>query len=294
MKFKHTLGASLVAATLALCWGTAQAGTVADQLFAGQQLLSDSSAEVLINGDTTTGTTVDIGDQLVGIFTIEKLQQGTAVRPLGLGSTNNEMTGIFDVVVTGKTGGPGSWRFTFGAVSSATFLANTGVAGTPAGTTIAVFDDPAQNFNRGGSTALGNASATGGSLFWLFGFNPANSGDGWFANTLSDDIAAIANLPPGAAGGRFNLGQDQLAGGIGPKLLSTACTDGAGAITTVNICGNGSLTAITPGSGYDSFDQTQLAVNAQPSVPEPSSIALLAVGAFGVGAVALRRAKKAD
>jgi hypothetical protein len=292
MKFKQTLGASLVAGALALCWGTAQAGTVASQLFAGQQLLSDSSAEFLING-SGTGTTVDVGDQLVGIFTIEKVQQGTSIHPLGLGSTNNEMTGAFDIIVTGKTGGPGNWQFTFGAVSSATFLANTGVAGTPTGTTIAVFDDPVQDFNRGGTIAQGKASANGGSLFWVFGFNPANAGDSWFANTASDDISVIGNTPPGVAGGTFNLGQDQLAGGIGPTLLPTGCVNNVGAPTSVNICGNGSLTAKDPASGYDSFDQTQLAVNIA-VVPEPDSLALVGAIALGIGAVARRRTRKAN
>jgi len=289
MKFKQTLGASLVAGALALAWGTAQAASVGSQLFAGQQILSDSSAEFQID-HTGTPATLDVGDELVGIITIEKVQKGLGIHPLGLGSTNDELTGIFDIVVTGKAGAPGAFSFTFGAVSAASFLANTGVAGTPVGTTLAAFDGVAQNFNRGGSIATGLANARDGSLFWIFGFNAANPGDSWFANTITDNIAVIGGLPPGVAGGTFNLGQDQLVGGIGPKLLPTACVNNLGAITSVNVCGNGSLTSKDPASSFTSFDQTQLAINV---VPEPNSLALLGVVVFGIGAVARSRGRKA-
>src|SRR5262245_43125348 len=72
-KLKLTAVAAAVA--LGLGAGAAQADTVNSQLFGGLQLASDSSAEYLVNV-AGGATTLDIGDRLVGIVTIEKLQQG--------------------------------------------------------------------------------------------------------------------------------------------------------------------------------------------------------------------------
>src|SRR5215831_16901614 len=99
---------SAIAAAVALGFGVgaAQAGTVNSQLFPGAQLASDSSAEILIDntaGTCASGKCLDVGDRLVGIITIEKLQQGVGIHPLGIGSTNNELTGIYSVTVLAKT-----------------------------------------------------------------------------------------------------------------------------------------------------------------------------------------------
>jgi len=179
------------------------------------------------------------------------------------------MTAIFDIVVTDKSGASGAFSFTFGAVPTTTFALNTGVAGTPTGTTMAFFDGAVQDFTRGGTVAGGKASATNGNPFWLLGFS-GSAADFWSANTVTDDITAIQ--------GTFNLGQDQLTGGIGPELQATACLSGS-----VNICGDGAMLGKDPASDFSFFDQSAFTVNVQAStVPEPNTLALLAVIAFGL------------
>ena len=274
----------------------AGAATINSLLFNGAQLGSDSSAEVLIN--TTGGaTTLDIGDRLLGIVTIEKLQQGSNKVALGFGSTNDELTGVFDIVVTGLTTtactiGPNCqtgtlYNYTFAPVSQATFTSDTGVV-APAGTTIATFDDPAQNFNRGGTVATGITSATGGSNQWNFGFNSA--ADFWIAQAQTNNITVIGGLPQGVAGGVFNFGLDQLSGGIGPTLGPTGCVGPTG-LVTVQACGNGSLTARDPASAFQSFDQSQIAINVT-RVPEPGTLSLLGAVLFAFGISRRRRSDR--
>ncbi len=297
-RFNFSLLASMATATaLAFASGSASAlNSVNSQLFPGAQLMTDSSAEMLVNctpgagcGSTTGDHTVDVGDRLVGIVTIQQLVQGAGIHPLGIGSPSDELTGVFDIVVTSvvDTGIPGNSRFqyTFGAVSSATFATDTGVIAPPANTAVEFWDDAAQNFNRGGSVAGGLTSADGGALFWRFGFTSA--GDFWQSDAATNDINAIGALPQGQAGGTFNLGVHQIAGGIGPTLGTESCVNlRTFTPTTVNACGNGSLTSKDPASAFNAYDQTQIAINV---IPEPGSLALLGIGIAALGFGVRRR-----
>lgn len=276
-------GAAVVAMTI----GGAHAASVSDNLFAGFQQLSDNSAEYLINGDNSIGiNTVDVGDRLRGIFTIETVEKSPfPTRYLGVGG-NDELTGIFDLIVVAKTGGPGAYQFTFapsGALS-AYGGANVGAA---------FFADSTPDYTRVRQTgctdiACMEGRATDGSLFWSVGFTSASNF--WVASAVSDDITAIGSIPAPGNGGSFNTGVNLIANpaATGPALGLVDCFNPLlGAIVQVSMCGSGSLLGTggvdTP---FQSFDDVNFTIN---RIPEPATLGLMGLGLLGVAFAGRRR-----
>ena len=307
---KKALGSAAVLA-LAGVGVSAQAASVGSVLGSGPYLLSDNSAEYLINGDPQdTDTTVDVGDRLRGIFTIDTVQPNDGSSPatsIGGTSSVNELTAIFDITVTDKTTFNGStclqaFCWTFGTTAS--FAAEAAAAGftNTDGAMVMFFEDSANDFERllqtgdvAGDIAAMEASATGGNPFWLFG-DDGGTEFFWNAGGNFDDISIAEILPANTSFGNFNTGLLLLEAIAGPQLGDVACTDLTSlAITTVNACGNGQLLSKGPtgvsgsfASSYDSLDDVNFTVNI---VPAPGSLALIALGLLGLTGVS-RRARK--
>lgn len=244
---------------------------------AGETLLSDNNAEYLINkaGSAANDTTLDEGDRLRGIFTID------TVESLVSGSTDNtpfagvELGGLFDITVTSKTSAGGNFFYTFAATGNL----------STANAAVEMYWDPKQNFTRigCGTTAACEATVLDGSLWAAFGFG-ANSF--WTAVTTTDDIAVVGSIPAPTPGGSFNLGLDFLVNNTGFEFIPKVCFGPSGPAQN-DVCASGSLlgkgNANTP---YDSFSDVNFALNV---VPVPATLGLLGLGLLGFAAATRRQ-----
>lgn len=312
MRMKQFLMAASALAAVGLMAETAVAAPLSSVLAPGINLLSDNSAESLINAPGTSGTTVDVGDRLRGTFSIGTVERTSVGFAASIGGSTgiNELTGVFDITVVEKvalggafsTGGicPNIVCFTFGPTASfAAEMAAKGFSNTT-GAMAAFFEDSANNYDRLlGTVAAVEATATDGTPFWLVGFEDAN--DFWFAGANTDDISVASILAALTNFGSVNAGLSVLDEVGGPLVRdgAIACTNLAKPLLSstnpADICGQGSLIAKgAPGSlgevttPYDSLDDVNFQVSL---VPEPASLALFGAGLAAFGFASRRRRK---
>jgi hypothetical protein len=266
--------------------GSASAAPIGALLAGGDNLLSDNSAEYLVELGTPDGI-VDVGERLRGIASIGTIENSSFPAGVSIGGAtgHSELTAIFDITVLSKvtfgmalSGGGLCGRFyCFEFGPSIGFAAEMDAAGfgLHPGAMVGFFEDPTPDYTRsiltdtipGGTTDTTPASiatdrltmegfATNGSAFWLFGLDFLD--DFWVAGADTDSIAAGGAAPLNSDFGSFNLGVSLLEAVTGPTLLPISCLDRTAppppvgpppTFATVDACGNGHLLSKGPTDG---------------------------------------------
>jgi hypothetical protein len=294
------LAATAGAILLGLSAQAASAATISSILLSGADqtpLLSDNSAEYLVNGpNDTSPNTVDIGDRLRGILQIGTIENPGVVT-LGENTPNSELSALFEVVVLTKTftdtGNPATSFFTYTFGAYAPFAAEADALGFAAvtGAAIAFFEDTTPDFTRTGGIALGETNASNGDAYWLFGFE--GNEDFWRATTTTDSITSVALFPPTTQFGSFQVGLSLLDNPFGIDLGPVNCFNTVtGLVTSVNACA-GSGQVLSPddsNTGFHVWNDVNYTINV--AVPEPGTLSIVGLGLLGLGYASRRRKSK--
>jgi hypothetical protein len=285
MKVRGSLFQGALIGSLALASQMALAAASVSSAFpAGIVALSDNSAEQFIDKDNNGVVTV--GDVFRGILSIDNITGINPASPqvaIGAGTGYNELTGIFQIVVTSAVADGTKWDFTFGADPASGF--GSGVA-------VQLYDDAAQNFSRVGcaTTAICEATATGGTLWATLGLG-ANGF--WTTDDASNTPNQGFVLPFSTPLGDFSIALNFIDNFTGFSWSQVPCLDlVSSTVTNVDVCGQGGILAtgsgLTPpqsATPYGIFNNVDFTVN---RVPEPGALALVGL-ALGIGGLVSRR-----
>lgn len=285
---------------LMLAAGSAHAVDIADTIFLGElNRWSDDSGESQ-NVDGNGNSFLDVGDTLRGTFnirSIEDLSGGGGTVTYGAGGVN-ELSGIFEIQVTSKVAvnsgadgiagnGDDVFNYTFGTY--APFQAEFGLT---ANTMIALFEDTTPDYNRTGSIATAETTATNGTKVLEVGFT-GDIDERWIAQAVQDPTLGTG-VPDSTALGNFNLSLGFINNDLFNAWLQVfaGCFPACPGDGLVDLNASGGITG-TLGSStdYDIFDD--LNASFRPiRVPEPGTLGTLGIGLLGLGFLLRTRQQK--
>jgi len=298
---------------LMLAAGSAHAVNLADTIFLGElNQWSDNSAESQGVDDNDDGF-LGVGDTLRGTFdiqTIEDLSGGGGTTTYGADGVN-ELSGIFEIEVAtikvtddpdgscsvatcdavgDSLTGDETADYTF--TSYTAFNTEFSLSGT---TMVVFFEDSTPDFDRTGTIANAETTATNGTKVVEIGFS-GDVDEFWLATDVPTNTTLAGSVPAGTGIGGFNLAlgflYNTLFGGwlqvtTGCPIFPATCPGDA----LVDIRGQGGVLG-TDGAttGYDVFDNVDLVFR---PIPEPGTLGMLGIGLLGLGFFLRTRQQKA-
>jgi len=262
----------------------ANAASVSSLLASGSNTLSDDNREMLVDRGGGT-TTIDVGDSIRGVITINQLFNGNSQGPilLGASSGNDELTALFQLLVVSKTPSAIPGRFDFVFAPDPAFATERNL---PTGTIVQVYTDSANNVALDNTTlANSEATATDGSLFWNLGFTgtdgAAGTGQGWLGEG-GDDVSVFVSSGTLVGTSNFAISRTDSSGVGGGLLLAdqSSIFFGSGAEIIGDSTVRGTLGLNTPWQ-IASDTTLSFSVNAIP-LPAAAWMALSMLGVLGV------------
>ena len=252
MRKSSSLLATLAGFGLVAFAGAAQAASLPTLVGAGANTLSDENRERLVNR-VGGANTIDVGDSVRGVIGFDQLltPTGTNRTLLGAGTSNDEVSAIFQLLVTGitPTSTPGVFNITFALDPAFATEFN-----APAGTMVRLYNDPSQNIQLDNTTiATSEATATNGSLVWNLGFTgaggTAGAGQGWIGQG-GVDLSTVASVGASLGNSNFAISRTDNSGLLGATTLSAQTSiffgTGAEVIGDSNIRGSGGINTPWP------------------------------------------------
>ena len=296
MNLKKSAIATTAALGLAICTGAVHAATISQLLSAYPIFKWEDNDAEKINIDLNTDGNLDVGDTLRGIVEIQDhVDEPTGDSYALDGIANNTLTAVFEIEVITKiaTATPGLFNYVFGANSGFESTYGTGAM-------VAFFEDPVDDFTiQGCDPSPGGTceqNVTDGTKILVLGIG-SDPDDQWLALNSPEDTTFPTTAGTADALGQFNYALSVLFSGVGEfdqvKITSpflATVDDGF-----VDFKGSGQILGTQDSAGNQATVYTSTSdIDLQSiSVPEPTTLALIGAGLFGVGATS-RRKKRAS